>query len=236
MNKSKNRRKIKKQNKTKKQKKIKGGNFNYFCIVIIDNKNVIDDNRNIIINLFSSKKESYHRPIAYVYLNKMSENTIKIEDFQVYNENNRNKKYGSSLMKYTINFIKQNTNYKKIIGDLSPTDDIKKLIRFYPRFGFKIKEKNNDLTIKLNIQKIHNLENITFTDGNTLILTNKENEKYDYDSESGNSISSSDGIKSPPLLSISKVISPSEQKRIARAERFGCKNSIISSDGIKSPI
>jgi hypothetical protein len=51
--------------------KIKGGNFNYFCIVIIDNKNVIDDNRNITINLFSSKKESYHRPIAYIYLNKM---------------------------------------------------------------------------------------------------------------------------------------------------------------------
>jgi hypothetical protein len=153
----------------------------------------------------------------------MSENTIKIEDFQVYNENNRNKKYGSSLMKYTINFIKQNTNYKKIIGDLSPTDDIKKLISFYPRFGFKIKEKNKDLTIKLNIQQIHNLENITFTDENTLILTNKENEKYESDdseSESSNSIISSHDTNSPPLLSISKVISPSEQKRIARAERF----------------
>ena len=196
-------RKTKKQKRNKKEKrntkkqkfnkKIKGGNFNYFCIIIMDNKDMIDKNENIIINLYSSKKESEGSPIAYIYLNKMSKNTIKIEDFQVYNENNRKKGYGSYLLKYTIKFIKQNTNYTKLKGELSQVDKINELIKFYSRFGFVFKknmENTNslDYTIKLDLKNIENIENITFTDNNTLILNSREYEEYgdDIDRDSDN--------------------------------------------------
>jgi predicted GNAT family N-acyltransferase len=186
MRKSKKQRNKETQRNTKKQKfnkKIKGGNFNYFCIIIMDNKDMIDKNKNIIINLYSSKKESKGRAIAYIYLKKMSENTIKIEDFQVYNENNRKKGYGSYLLKYTIKFIKQNTSYTKLKGELSRVDKINELFKFYSRFGFVFKknmENTNslDYTIKLDLKNIENMENITFTDNNTLVLNSREYEKY----------------------------------------------------------
>ena len=64
---------------------------------------------------------------------------LKITDIEIFDEEYKNKGYGSELMKRLLEYSEKR-KIKKIIGELSKVDDDHKemLFHFYKKFGFDI--------------------------------------------------------------------------------------------------
>jgi hypothetical protein len=184
--------KITKKNKWNKiTRKFRGGS-DYFYQVNVDN---FDNGKmNIYIHLYPSKKDRFDSyPLAHIALSKINDEIIYIIDLGA---RSKEKGYGGSLLKYTINYLREKTSYKLVTGFLSRVDDRRRLIDFYPRFGFSIippKSREEDWKIELNLENSYEkVEKINITDLNTEISTTSEfgkqereymNHKYGDDGE-----------------------------------------------------